>query len=261
LKLANQLLENNEMSPSRGGLQMLASAAEFKAKVVKLRTARPLPEAKEMVDMLNPKQLKHLSENLALLDKKVVYVERKSYRAKIISRMNRRPRARLSSISPPFDKDDSIHGEVDRDNTESEPSGYRSSDATADLGMRENILKLCYTLRSVDSWKNFLSLKPISVVDYVRGRYKYHISLIYELLGTLGTPSRLTLAEDIQLRAPRPLSRFENLDDKSIFSLGARFELAKRVFGAVVFLHASGWLHKNIRSSSVIVFPKLGSDE
>jgi hypothetical protein len=222
LKLANQLLENNEMSPSRGGLQMLASAAELKAKVVKLRRAGPLPEETEMDDMVNPKQLKDLGRNLALLNGKVVYVERKSYQMK-----------------------------------ESEYSNNESRAATADLEMRADILKLCNTLRNVDSWKNFLSLKPIGLVDYVRGRHKYHIGLIYDLPGTLGTPSRSVPAEDTSMRAPRTLTQLQHGHDSTWFALGARFELARKVFRAVVFLHASGWLHKNIRSSSIIVFPKL----
>ncbi|KAI0884593.1 uncharacterized protein GGS22DRAFT_144418 [Annulohypoxylon maeteangense] len=40
------------------------------------------------------------------------------------------------------------------------------------------------------------------------------------------------------------------------FELGWRFELAKRLVGNVIRLHSVGWLHKNIRSSSVLLCPQ-----
>jgi serine/threonine protein kinase len=39
-------------------------------------------------------------------------------------------------------------------------------------------------------------------------------------------------------------------------TLGARFELARKLVRAVCLLHSTGWLHKNIRAESVIFFPE-----
>jgi len=252
LKLANELLENDGMSPYRGGLQMLASAAKLKAEVVKLRRAGPLPDATEMAGMVNEKQLMDLNDSLALLDGRVVYVERKSYDTKSELGGDLRPADAINPHITDFTGGD--NGDISGDDADS-----KSRKANADLEMRADIIKLCYTLRNVDGWKRFLSLKPSGLVDYTQGRYKYHIGLIYELPGTLGVPSRSVPAKDVKSRKPRPLIRLQS--DKAIPApLGARFELARKVFSAVVFLHASGWLHKNIRSSSIVFFPKQVED-
>lgn len=260
-KLAGQLLENNEMSPSHGSLQMLASVAGFKAEVVKLCRARALPEETIVDNMFDPSQLKDLGGKLALLEGKVVYLERKSYRETFTQQLRRSPRELLRrTSSPQIRSSASNHNKSENLDYESgDASEYESGGATPDREMRADILKLWYTLRNIAGSKVFLSLKPIGLTDYLRGRHKYHIGLIYELPGSLGTTSLSAPAEDVKLRAPRRLTELQ-LHDKILTPLGTRFELARKVFNAVVFLHASGWLHKNIRTGSIILFLKLGED-
>jgi hypothetical protein len=114
---------------------MLALAAEFKVTVVKLRRAGSLPEAAEMLDMINPKQLKDLGGNLAALDGKVIYIKRGSYRAKTTSRrrtfqMHTNVSGHPAIVNPPLDFDEGIRDNVDNEDTEGEYSDYESRDPT-----------------------------------------------------------------------------------------------------------------------------------
>ncbi|KAF2232530.1 hypothetical protein EV356DRAFT_568620 [Viridothelium virens] len=270
LTLTNELLKGDKTAPSRGGLEMLASAAAFKTKTVKLRTSQSLPEPETTIDMIDPRKVKYLNQNLALWNGKIVYIERKSYR-KIEeadgARHGRHMRrtSRSPSLPSPVrseEYDDPPHVSIYEDMLKDNARNVNIQEDILkydqpDLNMREDILKLCRTLHNVQERENFLALKLIGVVDHTRG---HCISLVYELPGNLGTPSRSIPAADTKSRAPRPLTRLQYGGKNylpNIAPLGIRFELARKVFNAVVFLHASGWLHKNIRTNSVIVFRQL----
>ncbi|KAL9086394.1 MAG: hypothetical protein Q9165_007180 [Trypethelium subeluteriae] len=80
LTLTNELLRGDKMAPSRGGLEMLASAAALKTEIVKLRTSQALSEPEHTVEMIDPRNIKHLKQNLALWNGEIIYFERKSYR-------------------------------------------------------------------------------------------------------------------------------------------------------------------------------------
>src|SRR5579862_2275647 len=60
------------------------------------------------------------------------------------------------------------------------------------------------------------------------------------------------------LRAPVTLQSLLGTKQKQGIrsTLGARFELARKLVRAVCLLHSSGWLHKNIRAESVMFFPE-----
>ncbi|KAL9076216.1 MAG: hypothetical protein Q9157_003751 [Trypethelium eluteriae] len=284
LTLTNELLKGDKTAPSRGGLEMLASAAAFKTKTVKLRTSQSLPEPETTIDMIDPRKVKYLNQNLALWNGKIVYIERKSYRKieeaggarygrhmrlprRSVSGTSRSPSlTRLPSPARSEEDDDPPNNNIWEDspkvnarrnvNIQEDLLKYDQPD----LNMREDILKLCRTLHNVQERENFLALKLIGVVDHTRGRYMHCISLVYELPENLGTPSPSVPVADTKSRAPRPLTRLQYGGKNylpNIAPLGTRFELTRKVFSAVVFLHASGWLHKNIRTNSIIVFPQL----
>ncbi|CAG7562554.1 unnamed protein product [Fusarium equiseti] len=96
------------------------------------------------------------------------------------------------------------------------------------------------------------------MIDHTEGEHKGHCSILYKLPGTIGVPSRERPPENLKLRAPVTLkSLLTNRQIQGIrCSLGARFELARKLVRAVCLLHSSGWLHKNIRAESVMFFPE-----
>lgn len=72
-----------------------------------------------------------------------------------------------------------------------------------------------------------------------------------EDLGHVCKPSSLTSL----------LDKYDALDRyNSILDLGVRFELAKKLMYSIVVIHTCGWLHKNIRSSSIFFFPAPSAD-
>lgn len=80
-----------------------------------------------MLDVINPKQLKDLGANLAVLDGKVAYIKRGSYRAKTISRrrtfqMHTNVSDHPAIVDPPLDFEERIRDNVDNEDTESEYS-------------------------------------------------------------------------------------------------------------------------------------------
>ncbi|KAF2232671.1 hypothetical protein EV356DRAFT_517224 [Viridothelium virens] len=65
----------------------------------------------------------------------------------------------------------------------------------------------------------------------------------------------------VRYRMPITLSRMLLRTDgsKDIMELGTRFRLAKALVESVHTMHTCGWVHKNIRSESIIFFPPLSS--
>jgi hypothetical protein len=49
-------------------------------------------------------------------------------------------------------------------------------------------------------------------------------------------------------------------DSTTIVGVGTRFRLAQSLAGAMLLLHSSRWLHKNLRSENVVVFPRKSAD-
>ncbi|KAI1372092.1 hypothetical protein F4677DRAFT_463568 [Hypoxylon crocopeplum] len=56
--------------------------------------------------------------------------------------------------------------------------------------------------------------------------------------------------------SPRELIRGHHPKYRTILELGTRFEIAKRLIDAVHTMHSCDWVHKNIRSSIILFFPK-----
>ncbi len=96
------------------------------------------------------------------------------------------------------------------------------------------------------------------MIDHTEGEHKGHCSILYRLPGTIGVQSRERPVENLKLRAPVTLeSLLGSQQTQGIRStLGARFELARKLVRAVCLLHSCGWLHKNIRAESVMFFPE-----
>lgn len=77
---------------------------------------------------------------------------------------------------------------------------------------------------------------------------------MYRLPGSLGKGKKGFPIEDMDIRRPRVALAWR--DGDSLPPLGFRFDLARKLVQSVAFLHASGWLHKNIRTTELYFFPK-----
>ncbi|KAH7161725.1 hypothetical protein EDB81DRAFT_925353 [Dactylonectria macrodidyma] len=118
----------------------------------------------------------------------------------------------------------------------------------------EDILKLGHLLRGQPVTEGLLSLQLYGLVQL-----KGEIRFIYKLPPAIAAHWRGGPSDDVSVRRPVHLSQMlsPSLDsrDKSWRPpLGLRFELAWQLVRAIIFLHASGWLHKNIRPESVVFF-------
>lgn len=101
-------------------------------------------------------------------------------------------------------------------------------------------------------------LDSVGMIDHTEGDDRGTCSILYKLPGKAGLPERHRPVENLKLRTPVTLLSLlgSRHQDGIKTTLGARFELARKLVRAVCFLHASGWFHKNIRAESVLFFPE-----
>lgn len=65
---------------------------------------------------------------------------------------------------------------------------------------------------------------------------------------------------DLHYRKPTSLKELLRKQEGDAIDLATRFDLAKKLVAAVATIHASGFMHRNIRASSVLFFPDTSSD-
>ncbi|KAI1749368.1 prion-inhibition and propagation-domain-containing protein [Xylaria castorea] len=132
-----------------------------------------------------------------------------------------------------------------------EMKSYETS-KRADPKVRTMILQLGRVLRDESCVRQLRALKCLGLVDFVDRKM---IGLVYQLPNGLGLRRRGVPLQDFHIRSPREL--LEGYEGDSPPSLGRRFEIARQLAKSVAFLHASGWLHKNICPESVYFFPSV----
>lgn len=105
-------------------------------------------------------------------------------------------------------------------------------------------------------------LDVAGMIDHTDGEHKGYCSVLYRLPGTIGVQSRDRPAENLKLRAPVTLQSLLGIKRKQGIrsTLGARFELARRLVRAVCLLHPSGWLHKNLCAECTATGPIQGQN-
>lgn len=140
-----------------------------------------------------------------------------------------------------------VYAESHSYSIDGEPHGERS------LNARRKILKLGRLIRNPLCSRRLLVLELLGLAEDTERR---EIKFVYKLPKTLGRPQTALPLGDTSIRRGRALFYSRPGDTKS--SLGWRFELARKLVRSVIFLHAAGWLHGNIRSDSVLFFPKPG---
>jgi hypothetical protein len=128
----------------------------------------------------------------------------------------------------------------------------------ADPKFRALIRNFFNTFQGTNMRESVYGLDIAGMIDHTEGEHKGHCSILYKLPGTIGVQSRERPAENLMLRAPVTLQSLLGTTQKQGIrsTLGARFELARKLVRAVCLLHSSGWLHKNIRAESVMFFPE-----
>ncbi|KAL7781227.1 hypothetical protein V8C43DRAFT_319983 [Trichoderma afarasin] len=271
--LATQLAEYDEQSSVREGYELLASAATLKASVNQNRDRMHADDSTLTSVEEEQREMRYLGKGLALFEGQVVYVEMRDYRGPPLEltpeqrqRLKRR-RNRARFLAPfPMDKTMNSHyGRVDIDQThqqydsdESESDEVIEAVRPADPKLRTLIRNFVNTFQGVNNMKSVYGLDIAGMIDHTESENKGHCSILYRLPGTIGVQSRDRPAENLKLRAPVTLeSLLGTKRQQGIRStLGARFELARKLVHAVCLLHSSGWLHKNIRAESVIFFPE-----
>ena len=273
-RLATQQAEVDRKSSVREGYELLASAATLKALVNENRggeqaDTRTLTSVDE-----EQREMWYLGKGLALFEEQVVYVEMRDYRGPPLEltpeqkqqMKRRRDRARFLRRSP-TDGTMTRHYSKARMNRIYE---YSSSDEAeddvepieivrpADPKLRALIRNFFNTFQGANMRESVYGLNIAGMIDHTEGEHKGHCSILYKLPGTIGIQSRERPAENLKLRAPVMLQSLLGTKQKQGIrsTLGARFELARKLMRAVCLLHSSGWLHKNIRAESVMFFPE-----
>lgn len=125
--------------------------------------------------------------------------------------------------------------------------GYKSKD------IQEDVLKLSILFSDPRTPLRLRTLRPLGIFKNPDHGY---LGFAYALPDPIWrTPSTMTESE-WDIRRPHRLSKALEFRNISQVPLGLRFELARTLLKSVIFLHTSGWLHKNIRPESIIFFPK-----
>ncbi|KAL2117134.1 hypothetical protein VTJ04DRAFT_9302 [Mycothermus thermophilus] len=127
--------------------------------------------------------------------------------------------------------------------------------------IRSNTLKLGRLFRHVPVFQRHLhSLELIGMVEFEQ---KKEIGFVYQLPRDLGKRKPGYPVADLEIRRPRSLDRLLDPFDngKNQPPLHQRFELAQKLVRSLAYLHACGWLHKNVRSKAVYFFPKRSGPE
>lgn len=264
-KLALRYAEADEGSYLRDGYALLASTATLKASVNENRGKgeREGGDDDRILTSIDEEQcdeMWYLGKGLARFQDQIVYVEMRDYRGPPLDltpeqkqRLKRqRKRARTKTMQHQT-QDSSDETEDDEPIEIVRP---------ADPELRALIRNFFNTFQGPNMMKNVYGLDIAGIRDHTEGEHKGHCCLFYKLPGNLGVQTRDRPGENLKLRAPVTLhSLIGGEREQGIqSSLGARFELARKLVRAVCLLHSSGWLHKNIRAESVMFFPELQED-
>ncbi|KAM0263556.1 hypothetical protein ACHAQJ_001175 [Trichoderma viride] len=262
-RLATQQAEVDGRSSVREGYELLASTATLKAAVNENR------DREEAYDInltdIDEKQgeMRYLGKGLALFEEQVVYVEMRDYRGPPLEltpeqkkKVKRRKRARfLRSLS--MANMDQIYEHRSSDEAEEDVEPIEIV-RPADPKLRALVRNFFNTFHGANMMESVYGLDIAGILDHTEGEHKGHCSILYKLPGMIGVQSHERPAENLKLRAPVTLqSLLGTKQRRGIRStLGARFELARKLVRAVCLLHSSGWLHKNIHAESVMFFPE-----
>ncbi|KAL5091602.1 hypothetical protein Trisim1_002820 [Trichoderma cf. simile WF8] len=251
--LATQLAEGDEQSSVRKGYKLLASAATLKASVYQNRDKVDVDDSTLTSIGEGQREMRYLGKGLALFEGQIVYREMRDYRGPPLELTpeqkqrleRRRNRARFLASFPMDNTMKSHHGRADTDQTHQQYDGDESEGDEVIEAVRPADPELRTLIR------NFVN-------TFQESEHNGYCSILYRLPGTIGVQSRDRPAENLKLRAPVTLESLLRTQRKQGIrsTLGARFELARRLVHAVCLLHSSGWLHKNIRADSVIFFPE-----
>lgn len=217
--------------------------------------------------------MRYLGKGLALFEDQVVYMEMQDYRGPPLEltpeqeqqMKGRQNRARFLTLS--MDGMETRYyrkagmGQIYEHGGSDEPEGDDEPVEMVrppDPKLRALIRNFFKAFQGTNMWKSVYGLEMAGMVDHTEGKHKGHCSILYKLPGTIGVQSYERPAENLKLRAPMSLLTLlgtkQNPGIRS--TLGARFELARKLVRSVCLLHSSGWLHQNIRAESVIFFPE-----
>jgi hypothetical protein len=272
--LATQQVEVDGKSSVREGYELLASAANLKASVNENRGGEQADDRTLTNVDEEQREMRYLGKGLAVFEEQVVYVEMRDYRGPPLELTpeqkqqlkRRRNRERFLRSSSMYGMTTRHYGKAGMDRTYE----YGSSDEDeediepieivrpTDPKFRALIRNFVNTFQGANMRQSVYGLDIAGMIDHTEGEHKGHCSILYKLPGTIGVQSRERPAENLKLRAPVTLQSLLGAKQKQGVqsTLGARFELARKLVRAVCLLHSSGWLHKNIRAESVMFFPE-----
>jgi hypothetical protein len=259
-RVATEQAQASEQSSTGKGYRLLASVASLKARVNENRDGQQAGETSlSTIDEGEQSEMIYLGKSLALFQQEVVYVEMRDYRGSPLEptpeqkQQQKRilKKEHLRTLNPR----QYIDSDSDSDGSRGDPFELVR---LPDPRLRTLIKNFYNTFQGTNMRASVCGLDMAGMIDHSEGEHKGHCSILYHLPGTIGAQSRERPAENLKLRAPVTLlSLLGAARDPGIKStLGARFELARKLVRAVCLLHSTGWLHKNIRAESVIFFPE-----
>lgn len=136
-----------------------------------------------------------------------------------------------------------------------ERHSYEANGDALSQQIRTNILKLGRLLKLPVCAKRLHTLELLGLVEFPELE---EVGFVYRLPFSLGQHKKGFPIEDMNIRKPR--ATLFQWEDDPVPALGLRFDLARKLVQSVSFLHASGWLHKNIRTDELYIFPKSGPE-
>jgi hypothetical protein len=259
-KLAIEQAQGNEDSSTGKGYRLLATVAGLKARVNENRGGQQSDETSlSTIEEEERSEMIYLGKSLALYQREVVYVEMRDYRGRPLEptpeQKQRQKRIRQKERILQQNPSQYIDSDEDEDESHGDPFELVR---LPDPRLRTLIKNFYNTFHGASMRESVCGLDMAGMIDHVGGEHKGHCSILYRLPGTIGAQGRERPAENLKLRAPVTLLSLLGAERKPGIksTLGARFELARKLVRAVCLLHSTGWLHKNIRAESVIFFPK-----
>ncbi|ELR08456.1 hypothetical protein GMDG_00520 [Pseudogymnoascus destructans 20631-21] len=99
-------------------------------------------------------------------------------------------------------------------------------------------------------------LHTLELLGLVKFPKQKEVGFVYRLPDSIGQDKKGFPIEDMIIRKPR--ATIFQWEHDPVPALGLRFNLARKLVQSVSFLHASGWLHRNIRTDELYIFPKSG---
>jgi hypothetical protein len=119
--------------------------------------------------------------------------------------------------------------------------------------MHDGILRLGRLMCNPNAPSRLRTMKCLGLFD---NSDNAKIGLVFEIPGSPRPTPAHPIEDQWDFSQPKNLLSLLPRNQEQPFSLGWRFDLAKKLVENVILLHACGWLHKNIRSTSVIFFPR-----